>query len=342
MNNNNSIDDFNYHLDINLIAQYPKINRSNSRLLIHQDQHIQDKLFTDILQFINKNDLIIFNDSKVMKARLFGKKITGGRVELLIERIINNKQILAHVRTNKTIKINMVIICENNFTVRVTSGDSGLFLLMQESNFNTYDYLDEYGTIPLPPYITRDANALDIHSYQTLYAKNLGSVAAPTAGLHFGDELLTSLKNHCNIAYVTLHVGAGTFKPVTVNNIADHIMHQEYYSIPRATIELINQTKSNGGKIIAVGTTSLRTLESFARSDYRAYSGMTDIFIKPGYKFQLVDRLITNFHLPKSTLLMLVAAFVGLENMHAIYQHAIKEQYQFFSYGDAMFLNKNV
>ncbi|MFN8769353.1 MAG: tRNA preQ1(34) S-adenosylmethionine ribosyltransferase-isomerase QueA [Neisseriaceae bacterium] len=333
--------DYDYQLPEELIASKPIQKRDNSRLLIVEQNNFSDLLFKDIINYINADDLLILNDSKVIKARLFGQKLTGGRIEVLLERIINNQSFLCHLRSNKTIPIGLTIKLPNDINAIVTQRNDGLFILELTHPIDLYQYFEQYGSLPLPPYMNRQADAIDSIYYQTIYAKDFGSVASPTAGLHFTQELLNNIQQRgTKIAYVTLHVGSGTFKPVMVNNINEHKMHSEEYSITRNTIDLIKQTKQKGGKIIAVGTTSLRTLESIANNNFEVGTFNTDIFIRPGFKFKVVDKLITNFHLPKSTLLMLVSAFAGFDQIKHAYQHAIANRYRFFSYGDAMLLNR--
>ncbi|MDQ5920858.1 MAG: S-adenosylmethionine:tRNA ribosyltransferase-isomerase [Pseudomonadota bacterium] len=344
------LSDFDYILPQELIANNPIPSRDESRLLVvNNNKFLHDLYFKDIINFIEPNDLIIFNDSKVLKARLFGHKPSGGKIELLIERILPNNNLIAHIRSNKHINIDMLINLPGNVTLAVKTKLDGLFelSLIQESSliqevitFDWLGYLDQHGHIPLPLYIRRQDNELDEQRYQTVYAKNPGSVAAPTAGLHFTENLLKLIKaKGATCAHITLHVGSGTFKPVGVNFIHEHKMHSEIYSIPESTLHLIHQCKAQKGKIIAVGTTSLRTLEAAALTNFKSLSGETDIFITPGFKFKIVDKLITNFHLPKSTLLMLVSAFAGMDTIKQAYAHAINNRYRFFSYGDAMLLN---
>lgn len=336
------LSDFDYTLPQELIANNPTPSRDESRLLV-VNNNLHDLYFKDIINFIEPNDLIIFNDSKVLKARLFGHKPSGGKIELLIERILPNNNLIAHIRSNKQINIGMLINLPCNITMTVTTKLDGLFelsIIPEVTTFNWIKYLDQYGHIPLPLYIRRQDNELDEQRYQTVYARHPGSVAAPTAGLHFTDDLLKLIKaKDVQCAHITLHVGSGTFKPVSVNFIHEHKMHSEIYSIPESTLHLINQCKAHGGKIIAVGTTSLRTLEAAALNGFNSLSGETDIFITPGFQFKIVDKLITNFHLPKSTLLMLVSAFAGMDTIKQAYAHAINNHYRFFSYGDAMLLN---
>ena len=337
--------DFDFFLPDALIAQHPTNARNASRLL-HLDGNtglLRDKLFVNLPDFLSAGDLLVFNDTRVIKARLFGHKATGGNVELLVERVLDTQHVLAHIRASRAPKVGAMLKLADAINAEVIGREGDLFHVKFLGDVPVLDLLELYGAMPLPPYITHMAEAEDDERYQTVYAKHAGAVAAPTAGLHFDETMLSTLRaNGVNIAYVTLHVGAGTFQPVRVDNIADHKMHSEIYHIPQATAELIQNTKTNGGKIIAVGTTTLRTLESAARYQLEtlAGEGETNIFITPGFNFKIVDKLITNFHLPKSTLLMLVSAFAGFEPIKCAYEHAVKQQYRFFSYGDAMLLDK--
>jgi S-adenosylmethionine:tRNA ribosyltransferase-isomerase len=334
------LSDFDYHLPEELIAKNPLSNRSDSRLLV-VNEHLEDHNFSEIINYINPGDLLIRNDTRVVKARIFGHKPSGGKVEVMLERIIDQQHFIAHVRTSKRINLGMEIILPDDLVVTVSETLDGLFALQTRTPIDLYAYLEHHGNLPLPPYMQRQAEIADESRYQTVYAAHNGSVAAPTAGLHFTPEILAQIEaKGAQIASVTLHVGSGTFKPVSVENISEHKMHSEVFQINEKTIELIKQTKARGGKIIAVGTTSLRTLESVAKRGLHAQSGETDIFITPGFKFKLVDKLITNFHLPKSTLLMLVSAFSSKDKIDMAYQHAIKNNYRFFSYGDAMLLTR--
>lgn len=337
--------EFDFYLPSELIAQFPTKERSASRLLRLNGNNglISNEQFIDICQFIDAGDLIIFNNTKVIKARLTGQKQSGGAIEALIERIIDEHHVLAHVRASRSPKPGSRLIFANAFEAEVEAREDDLFLLRIDSTKPILELLDECGTLPLPPYITHAADEFDDERYQTVFAKDPGAVAAPTAGLHFDDSVINKLKaKGVKIAYVTLHVGAGTFQPVRVDNINEHKMHSEIYSVPTETLALIEATQFSGKKVTAIGTTALRALESAARSGkLLAGNGETDIFITPGYKFKVVDRLLTNFHLPKSTLLMLVSAFAGLENIKKAYQHAIDQKYRFFSYGDAMLIERS-
>ena len=337
--------EFDFLLPNELIAQFPTKERSASRLLRLNGNNglISDEQFIDICQFIDAGDLLIFNNTKVIKARLVGQKESGGAIEALVERIIDEHHVLAHIRASKSPKPGARLIFANAFKAEVEARQDDLFLLRIDSPRRVLDLLDEYGSLPLPPYITHTADEFDDERYQTVFAKDPGAVAAPTAGLHFDDDVIKRLEaKGVNVAYVTLHVGAGTFQPVRVDNINEHKMHSELYSVSAETIALIKTTQTSGKKVTAIGTTALRALESAARSGKLvAGNGETDIFITPGYKFKVVDRLLTNFHLPKSTLLMLVSAFAGFENIQKSYQHAIAQEYRFFSYGDAMLIERS-
>ena len=337
--------EFDFLLPNELIAQFPTKERSASRLLRLNGNNglISDEQFIDICQFIDAGDLLIFNNTKVIKARLVGQKESGGAIEALVERIIDEHHVLAHIRASKSPKPGARLIFANAFKAEVEARQDDLFLLRIDSPRRVLDLLDEYGSLPLPPYITHTADEFDDERYQTVFAKDPGAVAAPTAGLHFDDDVIKRLEaKGVNVAYVTLHVGAGTFQPVRVDNINEHKMHSELYSVPAETIALIKTTQTSGKKVTAIGTTALRALESAARSGKLvAGNGETDIFITPCYKFKVVDRLLTNFHLPKSTLLMLVSAFAGFENIQKSYQHAIAQEYRFFSYGDAMLIERS-
>lgn len=337
--------DFDFYLPDELIAQYPTSDRAASRML-HVDgpqEKVKDLWFVDLPDLIQAGDLVIFNDTRVIKARLFGSKHSGGQVEVLIERVLNQHTAHAHVRASRSPKIGSQLRLADAFDVEIMARHDDLFELRFLSESGVLDLLEQYGALPLPPYITHAATSEDDERYQTVYAKHPGAVAAPTAGLHFNDEILNRLQQKgASIAYVTLHVGAGTFQPVRVDNIAEHKMHSELYEISQTTADLIKTTRQRGGKVVAIGTTALRALESAAQSgDIMAGAGETDIFITPGYRFKIVDRLFTNFHLPKSTLLMLVSAFGGVALIKQAYAHAIHSKYRFFSYGDAMLIEKN-
>jgi len=336
--------DFDFDLPSELIAQFPTRERSASRLLRLEGRNgtLDDRLFCELPQFLQAGDLLVFNDTRVIKARLAGVKTSGGIVEVLMERVLDNHRALAHVRASKTPKPGSRLLLANAFEAEVIARQENLFLLHIHSETSILDLLEKHGAMPLPPYISHAPDSMDEERYQTVYARDPGAVAAPTAGLHFDADMLELLQQRdIEFAYVTLHVGAGTFQPVRVDNISEHKMHSEHYSVPEKTVAMIKSAKVRGGKITAVGTTALRALESATRTgELLAGCGETDIFITPGYQFKVVERLLTNFHLPKSTLLMLVSAFAGISHVQQAYQHAIEKQYRFFSYGDAMLIEK--
>ncbi|NLY63761.1 MAG: tRNA preQ1(34) S-adenosylmethionine ribosyltransferase-isomerase QueA [Alcaligenaceae bacterium] len=346
INNTLSVADFDYDLPEALIAQTPSKNRGESRLLhIDSQNRLHDLVFTDIASLLKPNDLLVFNNTKVIKARLHGQKSTGGKIEALIERITEPTRALAHVKSSKSPKAGTRLVFENAIEAEVLGRSGELFDIQFPGN--VLELLDQYGSTPLPPYIQHAAEEADDLRYQTVYAREPGAVAAPTAGLHFDETQLQTLKkNGIDCAFVTLHVGAGTFQPVRAEQIKDHIMHAEWYTVSQEVVNAILQTRAKGGRVIAVGTTSVRALESAAQQAGcveqqkcpLAHSADTQLFITPGYEFQVIDGLITNFHLPQSTLLMLVSALAGLDTMRQAYQHAIERQYRFFSYGDAMFI----
>lgn len=337
------LDDFDYELPPELIAQTPAAERGASRLL-HLDGATGayvDRWFRDLPALVAPGDLMVFNDTRVIKARLLGRKASGGRVEALIERVTGEREALAHVRASKSPKAGAELVFDETLVVRVLGRDGDLFRLQFPEGQTVFEALERHGAVPLPPYIEHAADAEDESRYQTVYAQRPGAVAAPTAGLHFDDAMLASLQAQgVNLAYVTLHVGAGTFQPVRVTDVAKHEMHSEWYEVSPATIAAIHATRECGGRVIAVGTTSLRALETVGAQGLRAGVGDTKLFITPGYRFTVVDRLVTNFHLPKSTLLMLIAAFAGLDHVLAAYRHAVAERYRFFSYGDAMLIER--
>ncbi|HIF55593.1 MAG TPA: tRNA preQ1(34) S-adenosylmethionine ribosyltransferase-isomerase QueA [Methylococcaceae bacterium] len=334
--------DFNYLLPEHLIAQKPLADRVASRLLCMSKSTgvITDQNFVDFVDLLNENDLLILNDTKVIPARLFGKKQTGGKVELLIERVIDAEYAVAHIRASKSPKANSLIMLDNGFVCEVIGRDYDLFKLRFKGPQSVLEILEQVGHIPLPPYITRADDADDFTRYQTVFAKQPGAVAAPTAGLHFDQATINKIaQKGVSKAFVTLHVGSGTFQPVRVDDLSEHIMHKEFYAVTQSTVDAIQRAKAKGGRVIAIGTTAVRALESASRSgQLEAGLGDTDLFITPGYRFKTVDAMLTNFHLPESTLLMLISAFSKYEHVMQAYQHAIKQQYRFFSYGDAMFL----
>jgi S-adenosylmethionine:tRNA ribosyltransferase-isomerase len=336
--------DFDYLLPDDLIARYPPDRRGGSRLL-HVDPATDacvDRQFADLPDLLRAGDLLVFNDTRVIKARLFGEKATGGRIEALVERVLSEHEALAFIRASKAPKPGMRLRFADKIDAEVVGREGDLYRLAFDPARSVLDWLEAYGLLPLPPYIDRAAEADDDARYQTVYARAPGAVAAPTAGLHFDEAMLDRLRGMAvETAFVTLHVGAGTFQPVRVEHIAEHRMHSELYEIPAATVAAVAQAKARGGRVCAVGTTSLRALESAARSgELKAGLDETDIFITPGYRFRVVERLLTNFHLPMSTLLMLVSAFGGHDLMRRAYAHAVTERYRFFSYGDAMLIER--
>ena len=339
--------DFQFELPDELIARHPAEHRSASRLLCLDGNsgEIVDARFTALLERLEPGDLLVFNDTRVMPARLLGEKETGGKVEVLVERILprDNEQgeALAHVRASKSPKPGNVLHLEGALSVEVMGRDGDLFRLKFPSG-DVVALLEQHGHMPLPPYIDREDVALDRERYQTVYARESGAVAAPTAGLHFDDQLLEDIASRgVEAAFVTLHVGAGTFQPVRVENLDEHVMHSEHATVSAEVCAAVERCRARGGRVVAVGTTSVRSLESAARSGrLEPMSGDTDLFITPGYEFRVVDAMVTNFHLPESTLLMLVSAFAGYDNIMRAYRHAVDERYRFFSYGDAMFLTR--
>lgn len=337
-----TLDDFDYPLPPERIAQAPLPERSASRLLWLHGARIEDRCFRDLPELLQPGDLLVMNDSRVLHARLLGRKETGGQVEVLVERVVAADEVLAQVRASKSPKAGSRLHLEEAFAAEVLGREGEFYRLRLPGD--AVELIERHGRLPLPPYIERAAASPDEERYQTVYARERGSVAAPTAGLHFDAPLLERLRARgIGIAHVTLHVGAGTFQPVRVKNIAEHRMHTERYHVPQATAEAIAATRGRGGRIVAVGTTSLRTLEAAAddAGHVKVGAGETALFITPGYRFRVVDRLITNFHLPKSTLLMLVSAFGGLNEIRATYRHAIDAGYRFFSYGDAMLIHRH-
>jgi S-adenosylmethionine:tRNA ribosyltransferase-isomerase len=336
--------DFDYHLPDTLIARYPLARRDASRLL-HVDavnERFTDRLFAELPGFFRPGDLLVFNDTRVIKARLYGEKASGGRIEALVERVLSEHEALLFMRASKSPKPGAQIRFAGAIAAEVTGREGDLFRVAFDPAHTVLEWLDLHGAMPLPPYLERAAEGDDDTRYQTVYASNPGAVAAPTAGLHFDEAMLATLRTQgVETAFVTLHVGAGTFQPVRAETLAEHVMHSERYAIPAATVSAISNTQQRGGRICAVGTTSLRALESAAcDGTLHAGEGETDLFITPGYRFNLVERLLTNFHLPKSTLLMLVSAFGGSELLRQAYAHAVAEQYRFFSYGDAMLIER--
>ncbi|MDM8559529.1 tRNA preQ1(34) S-adenosylmethionine ribosyltransferase-isomerase QueA [Candidatus Parabeggiatoa sp. HSG14] len=335
--------DFSYDLPEHLIAQHPLSSRTDSRLLYiepHTNQ-FQDRYFVELPNLLSPNDLLVFNDTRVIPARLFGHKASGGKIEILIERILEDNQVLAQIRASKAPKLNTQIYLENNVRVLVLRRVENFFELKFDDSQSVYDILQSVGHIPLPPYIRRTDTLTDNNRYQTVYAQKPGAIAAPTAGLHFDEAMLERI-NILGIetAFITLHVGAGTFAPIRVNDIRQHTMHAERLHVSNHVCEQIKATRARGGRIIAVGTTCVRALETASASGtIKPYDGETHLFITPGYRFHSVDVLLTNFHLPESTLLMLVCAFAGQEKILTAYRYAVSQKYRFFSYGDAMFIS---
>ena len=336
-------DHFQFELPNELIARQPAAQRQDSRMLFldSAESNLQHQQFGDFLSHVEQGDLIVFNNTKVIAARLYGQKSSGGKVEVLVERLIDAYSVRAHIRASKSPKVGSQISFSEGFSAEMTGRDDDLFALT--FNKPVLAVLDAIGHMPLPPYIDRSDTDEDKERYQTVYADQLGAVAAPTAGLHFDEQMLENIQvKGASIAFVTLHVGAGTFQPVRVDNIVDHKMHSEWLQVSQKVCDQVTNTKLNGGRVIAVGTTSVRCLETAARSGQIApFEGDTNIFIYPGYRFNIVDGLLTNFHLSESTLLMLVSAFSGYHSIMAAYREAVSERYRFFSYGDAMFLLHN-
>jgi S-adenosylmethionine:tRNA ribosyltransferase-isomerase len=334
--------DFDFALPPALIAQHPTPERSASRLLDGRSASPTDRIFRDLPSLLQSGDLMIFNDTQVVKARLFGKKPSGGNVELLVERVLHGHEVAAHMKVSKKPPVGTVLHMHGGFSAKLLGrwpNEQGALFRFELSD-DPYQVMQQHGHVPLPPYITHADDAQDAQRYQTVFAKNPGAVAAPTAALHFDEAVLTALSARgVQRAHVTLHVGAGTFQPVKTENIAEHVMHFERYAIPQSTLQAIADCKARGNRVLAVGTTTVRTSETWAATQQSA--GDTNIFITPGFDFKVVDLLITNFHLPKSTLMMLVSAFAGYEHIMALYQHAVQQRYRFFSYGDAMLLTKS-
>jgi S-adenosylmethionine:tRNA ribosyltransferase-isomerase len=344
-----TLSDFDFVLPEALIAQHPAPERSGSRLLDGRSPAPVDRIFRDLPGLLRAGDLLVFNDTKVLHARLFGEKASGGKLELLVERVLGGNQVAAHLRVSKkpelgaTVKLHCAPGQEDGMSATLlgrwpdANGQMFRFVLSNDAGDNPYTLMERHGHVPLPPYITHSDSAEDAQRYQTVFAKNPGAVAAPTAALHFDEALLAELERMgVQRAQVTLHVGAGTFQPVKTENLAEHKMHSEWYQVPPETQAAIAACKARGGRVVAVGTTTVRTLESWAQTGLA--SGDTSIFITPGFSFQHVDLLLTNFHLPKSSLMMLVSAFAGYAPVMALYRHAIAQGYRFFSYGDAMLL----
>lgn len=340
-----NLDDFDYALPEELIAQHPPTERGTSRMM-HVDgrsRAIADEVFASLPDFLAPDDVLVFNDTKVIKARLFGRKQSGGRIEVLVERILDAHRVLAQVRASHSPRPGARLTLAEELRAEVLGRHGEFFELRFEPDAHVLELLDRHGQVPLPPYIERAAGTEDAARYQTVYAAKPGAVAAPTAGLHFTERMLERIAGiGARAVYLTLHVGAGTFQPVRVQDVRQHRMHSEWYEIPPAVVETIRSARANGGRVLAVGTTSLRALEGAAARDgeLRAGSGETNLFIVPGFRFRVVDRLFTNFHLPRSTLLMLVSAFGGMDTMRRAYAHAVAGRYRFYSYGDAMLIER--
>jgi len=336
--------DFDYQLPAELIAQHPAQQRSSSRLLQlgRANGVIAHRQFTDLLELVESNDLLVFNDTRVIPARLFGEKDTGGKVEVLIERLTGGTRGIAQIRASKAPKAGAEIRLPEGLALKVIDRIDDMYLIESVGEMSLPMILQAVGHIPLPPYIERGDEQEDRERYQTVYSKREGAVAAPTAGLHFDEVLLDKLANKgAQFAFVTLHVGAGTFQPVRVDDLAEHVMHSEYAEVSSQVCNQVRETKARGGRVVAIGTTAVRCLETASPAPgwIEPYYGDTELFITPGYRFKNVDAMLTNFHLPESTLLMLVSAFAGVDNTKAAYSAAIAEQYRFYSYGDAMFIS---
>ncbi len=342
--------DFNFELPESLIAHYPQPERSRCRLLslAGESGELTHGIFTDVLDKLHPGDLLVFNNTRVIPARIYGQKASGGKLEMLVERMLDNKRVLAHVRASKAPKPGSELLLGDALEVKATmvARHDTLFEIAFTDDRDVLDILNQIGHMPLPPYIDRPDEESDRELYQTVYSAKPGAVAAPTAGLHFDEPLLEALRaKGVETAFVTLHVGAGTFQPVRVDTIEDHTMHAEYAEVPQEVVDAVLACKARGNRVVAVGTTSVRSLESAAKAAENAliapFFDDTQIFIYPGYQYQVIDALITNFHLPESTLIMLVSAFAGYKNTMHAYQQAVEQQYRFFSYGDAMFITKN-
>ncbi len=337
------IDDFDYDLPPELIARFPLAERSLSRLLClnRRTGCCEDKQFADIISLIKLGDLIIFNDTRVIPARILGEKESGGKVELMIERVLGTHRVLTQIKASKSPKIGTTLKLAGQLDATVVDREGEMYIVDFLSDKSVLAWLERIGQIPLPPYVQREADESDKIRYQTVYAKHEGAVAAPTAGLHFDEPMMRAIVDRgIETAFVTLHVGAGTFQPVRVEKIIEHKMHSEFIEVSQSVVDKIKATQSRGGRVVAIGTTTVRALETAAlkTGEVEAFSGETDIFIYPGFKFHCIDALVTNFHLPSSTLLMLVCAFAGYDHVMAAYHHAIERKYRFFSYGDAMFI----
>ena len=338
------LDDFDFELPRELIAQHPASERSASRLL-HLNASTggySDRQFRDLPDLIAADDIVVFNDTRVINARLFGTKPTGGQVEIMVERLLGARSALVQLRAAKPTRAGSSIRLDDGTTARVLGREGGFYRLELQSGLDLPTYLERHGTVPLPPYIEHAPHPEDANRYQTVYSRHAGAVAAPTAGLHFDQGMLDELQRRgIAAAYITLHVGAGTFQPVRAGDVRGHVMHSEWFNVPEQTVAAIERARARNGRVLAVGTTTLRALESAAASgQLRGGLGETNLFILPGYRFRVVERLLTNFHLPRSTLLMLISAFAGMEPIRHAYRHAIESRYRFFSYGDAMLIER--
>ena len=331
------LSEFDYELPQELIAKYPPDRRRDSRLLV-VDKSLTDRQFTDFPSLLNAGDLLVFNDTRVIRARLFGRKKTGGRVEILVERALSEREVLAQVRVGKTPRQGSVLELDGDCEARVSGREQDMFRLVLSKPAS--EFIEQYGNVPLPPYLDRDAEFADSDRYQTVYARQPGAVAAPTAGLHFDERMLQEIEQRgVRQQFVTLHVGAGTFLPLREQQVEANRLHSERVQVGKGVCEVVRATRASGGRVIAVGTTSVRALETASlNGEPQPYNGETELFIVPGYKFRSVDAMLTNFHLPRSSLLMLVAAFAGRERILEAYRHAVENGYRFFSYGDAMLL----
>jgi S-adenosylmethionine:tRNA ribosyltransferase-isomerase len=338
-----SLSDFDYELPRELIAQTPAIARAASRLLHVSGTKLADRAFVDLPEMLAPGDLLVFNDTKVIRSRLYGRKETGGKVELLLERIVADDEAWMQLSASHPPAVGARVVLDGGASAIVTERSGRFFRLRFVAEIPVRDYLDRHGEVPLPPYIARAPQREDVERYQTVYARSPGAVAAPTAGLHFDEPMLERLRARgVALAYVTLHIGAGTFQPVAVEDISQHRMHSERFDIPQATVAAVAAARARGNSVVAVGTTSLRALEAAALPNgLRAGAAETELFVTPGFRFRTVDRLLTNFHLPRSTLLMLASAFAGHDAIRAAYAHAIRERYRFYSYGDAMLLERD-
>ena len=337
------LSDFDYQLPEKLIAQLPLAERNASLLMVvdPQSQTIRHQKFDRLQSLLNPGDLLVFNNTRVIPARLSGQKESGGKIEILVERVLDGQSLLAHIKSSKSPKPGSRLILEDQIHCTMEERQDDLFLLVQQSDISWFDLLESYGHMPLPPYIRRQDDDADRERYQTVYAEKPGAVAAPTAGLHFDQQQLQQLRQAgVQTAFITLHVGAGTFQPVRGDNVDNHIMHAEFIEVSQAVCDLIKQTQAKGNRVIAVGTTVVRSLETAARhGELSAFEGDSKLFVKPGFHFKVIDAMITNFHLPRSTLLLLVSAFAGSDLIREAYRQAVEQKYRFFSYGDAMFIS---